>query len=204
MAKFLVSVEKAPQLGCGGLLVIGLIVFVIAKSGSSSSSAREDEIVRNTPQLFPPTRTTDLASSGNPARATPNVPVPTPPPPAPLTAPTTAEVVPRLSPPPAATAPPNPPARPQKASRATPVAAPPGGCELDGITYEADGSIWACGGGGNWCSTAPRLPGGCPKVKRPTCPDGAVELDEIERQGKSCPRACWTDGHCCARGCAVE
>lgn len=43
-----------------------------------------------------------------------------------------------------------------------PVSDPPGGCELDGVTYDASGRAWGCAGGGNWCKNTPPLPGGCP------------------------------------------
>jgi hypothetical protein len=47
-------------------------------------------------------------------------------------------------------------------SRARPVSDPPGGCELNGITYDAQGKVWGCGGG-NWCANSPPLVGGCPR-----------------------------------------
>jgi hypothetical protein len=49
----------------------------------------------------------------------------------------------------------------------TPVSSPPCGCKRDGITYERNGMVWGCEGGGNWCASSPRLAGGCPK--RPGC-----------------------------------
>lgn len=46
-------------------------------------------------------------------------------------------------------------------SRAVRVSDPPGGCKQDGIIYQANGSVWGCEGGGNWCANAGPLPGGC-------------------------------------------
>lgn len=51
---------------------------------------------------------------------------------------------------------------PPRPRRPRPVADPPGGCELDGITYDAQGRVWGCGpSGGNWCAKSPPLAGGC-------------------------------------------
>lgn len=38
---------------------------------------------------------------------------------------------------------------------------PEGGCEKDGIVYDAAGSAYGCVGGGNWCANTPPTPGIC-------------------------------------------
>lgn len=68
---------------------------------------------------------------------------------------------------------PTPPPAPHPAPAPAPAPAPPahrvdseghplpeGGCEVDGVVYDAEGTPYACIGGGNWCA----------KAKRHTCP----------------------------------
>jgi len=81
---------------------------------------------------------------------------------------------------------------------------PPGGCVVHGVIYDAQGHIYACSGGGNWCSAALPLPGGCsgprtpPKYPSPDapCPAGSKSVKEVG----FCERSCWTRGYggmCC-------
>jgi hypothetical protein len=82
---------------------------------------------------------------------------------------------------------------------------PPGGCIVDNVIYDESGQVYACGyGGGNWCSAALPLPGGCrgprtpPKYPPPDapCPPGSMAAAEAG----FCSRACWTRGYggrCC-------
>lgn len=50
-----------------------------------------------------------------------------------------------------------------KSSAIVPVDDPKCGCSREGVTYDQKGNVWACEGGGNWCKSAPKLAGGCPK-----------------------------------------
>ena len=58
------------------------------------------------------------------------------------------------APPPAAPAPP-PPTLPEGPPSET--TAPPGGWIQDEVIYDAQGNVYGCYGGGNWCSRAPAL-----------------------------------------------
>lgn len=56
------------------------------------------------------------------------------------------------APPAAAPAPTPPPPAPEAPSKATDGSTlPAGGCEYQEVIYTADGQIWGCVGGGNWC-----------------------------------------------------
>ena len=85
---------------------------------------------------------------------------------------------------------------------------PPGGCVVDSVIYDESGAVYGCGGGGNWCSAALPLPGGCrgprtpPKFPPPgsPCPPGSRKAEDVG----FCGRECWTPGYggnCCDMAC---
>lgn len=135
-----------------------LIVFALLAAGSSGSSdsadppkggcksdmdCKGDRICSGSQCVDPPGRQV-AAPQEAPAEAPGPEPVPTPAP----------------QPPPVAMPQPVKPPTPPR-SRAVRVSDPPGGCKLDGVIYEANGSVWGCEGGGNWCASSGPLRGGC-------------------------------------------
>jgi hypothetical protein len=87
---------------------------------------------------------------------------------------------------------------------------PPGGCIVQHVIYDESGQVYGCGyGGGNWCSAALPLPGGCRGPRQPPtyppegspCPSGSRKAEEVG----FCGRPCWTPGYggnCCDIACS--
>ena len=100
---------------------------------------------------------------------------------------------------------------PRKASDGRPI--PTGGCEVDEIIYDAEGMVYGCVGGGNWCANSPPKPGVCltvgagvetaPTTKKAsdgltTIPTGGCESDGIVYDVSGKVWGCVGGGNWCA------